>query len=184
MNKEQLIELGLTEEQAGKVVDGFKSFIPKARFDEVNDAKKKLERDVADRESQLEEIKKNAGASDELRKQIEILQSENKSAKENYEASLKDLTLTNAIKSALSGKAHDEALVSGLFDKSKLVIDGDKVVGLEEQLKGLQESKQFLFKSDEKPQGGFQPRIGTGGAPQGQNQPAPDQLAAIFGNTK
>ena len=37
-----------------------------------------------------------------------------------------------------------------LFDKSKLILGDDgKVTGLEEQLKGIQESKAFLFKTDE-----------------------------------
>ena len=44
MKKEDLIALGLTEEQIEKVLNAnseqLKGFIPKARFDEVNNAKK------------------------------------------------------------------------------------------------------------------------------------------------
>ncbi|MDU5143525.1 MAG: phage scaffolding protein [Paenibacillus dendritiformis] len=186
MTKEEFIALGLTEEQATKAAaasaEELKGFIPKARFDELNEAKKKAEKDVADRDKQIEELGKTAGLSEELKKQIEQLQAENKTAKEKYESDLKELTLTNAIKSALNGKVHDEALVTGLFDKSKLVIDGDKVVGLDEQLKGLQESKAFLFKSEEAAQQ-QQPGFKVGGNGQGTGQAANDQLAAIFGNT-
>ncbi|MFD3272670.1 phage scaffolding protein, partial [Paenibacillus dendritiformis] len=73
----------------------------------------------------------------------------------------------NAIKSALSGKVHDEGLVAGLVDRDKLVIDGDKVVGLEEQLKGLQETKAFLFKTEEAPQQQQQPGFKVGGNGEG-----------------
>nr|WP_245339017.1 phage scaffolding protein [Paenibacillus shirakamiensis] len=159
--------MGLTEEQANKAAaasqDELKGFIPKARFDEVNDTKKKLEKDLGERDGQLDELKKSAGASEDLKKQIETLQSENKTAADQYAADLKGLTLTNAIKSALNGKVHDEGLVAGLFDREKLVIDGDKIVGLDDQLKGLQESKAFLFKTDDTKAPGF--KVGNDGKP-------------------
>jgi len=62
------------------------------------------------------------------------------------------------------------------------VIDGDKVVGLEEQLKSLQESKAFLFKpADEGEAGkGFRPKVGTDG--KGTGAATDEQLASIFGN--
>ena len=159
-----------------------KNAVPKDAYNATAEAKKKLEMDLADRDKQLEELKKSAGASEDLKQQIQTLQEENKKAKEKYEADLRDLTLTNAIKLAVAGKVHDEALVAGLVDKEKLVIDGDKVVGLEDQLKGLQENKAFLFKpadgDDKKP--GFQTRVGSDG--KGTGKATDDQLANIFGN--
>ena len=158
-----------------------KNAVPKDVYNAAADAKKKLEADLKDRDQQLEELKKSAGASEDLKQQIQTLQEENKKAKEKYEADLKDLTLTNAIKLAVAGKVHDEDLVAGLIDKTKLVIDGDKVVGLDEQLKSLQESKAFLFKpaeGEDKP--GFQPKVGSDG--KGTGTATDDQLAAIFGN--
>lgn len=154
-------------------------FVPKTQYNEIADAKKKLEKDVADRDTQLEDLKKTAGASDELKKQIETLQNENKTAKEKFDADLKELHLTNAIKSALTGKVHDESLVAGLFDKTKLVIDGDKVVGLDDQLNGIKESKAFLFKQESSEPGGFQKVGGTGGG--GSGAATNEQLATIFG---
>ncbi len=159
-----------------------KNAVPKDAYNATAEAKKKLEMDLADRDKQLEELKKTAGASEDLKKQIEQLQADNKKKDENYQAQLKDITLTNAIKLAVAGKVHDEALVAGLVDKEKLVIDGDKVVGLEDQLKGLQENKAFLFKpadgDDKKP--GFQTRVGSDG--KGTGKATDDQLANIFGN--
>lgn len=150
MTKEQFIALGLTEEQATKAAaasaEELKTYIPKTRFDEVNEAKKQAEKDIQTRDDQIEELKKVDAAG--LQATIVKLQGENKVAKEKYEADMKDITLTNAIKMALTGKVHDETLAAGLIDKTKLVIDGDKIVGLDDQLKGLKETKAFLFKPE------------------------------------
>lgn len=151
MTKEQLMALGLTEEQANKIVEGYGAMIPKSRFDELNNSKKQLETDLADRDTQLVELGKTAGLSDELKAQITQLQSANQEASEKHAAEMKELAMSNAIKLALNGKVHDEGLAASLIDKEKLVIDGENIIGLDEQLNGLKESKAFLFKSDTPP---------------------------------
>lgn len=153
-----------------------KAAVPKDKYNELSEAKKKLEGDLQARDAQLEELKKAAGASENLKKQIETLQADNKKKDEDYQTQLKDLTLTNAIKLAVTGIVHDEGLVAGLFDKSKLVIDGDKVVGLEEQVKSLKETKAFLFKEEkEQPKPGF--KIGTDGK---EVSAEPGKSASLF----
>lgn len=185
MTREQIIELGVPEDMADKVAQAsqteLKSYIPKSRFDEVNEAKKQAEKDIKARDTQLESLKKDAGTSEELKKQIEQLQTENKTKDEQYQKDLNDLKLSNAIKLSITGKAQDEDLVAGLIDKSKLILGEDgKITGLEEQMKSLQESKAFLFKSeDNNQQPGFVVGAdGTGGETAG----ADDALAAAFGN--
>lgn len=162
---ELLKKLGVAETEVDKIDAEVrkelpKHFVPKSQYNEVSEAKKKAEKDVADRDKQIEELGKTAGVSEELKKQIETLTTANREAADKHAAELKDLALTSAIKAALSGKVHDEGLVAGLFDRDKLVVDGDKVVGLEDQLKSLQESKAFLFKPEETGAGAG---AGTGG---------------------
>lgn len=199
MNLEQVKALniaGLSEADAKKIADAsgdeLKSYIPKTHFDEVNTAKKALEDDNKKKDKQIEDIKKNAGDNEELKKQIETLQGENKAAKEKYETELKDMQISNAIKLAVSDKAQDADLVAGLFDKSKLILSDDgKVTGLDEQLTALKKDKAFLFKEEKPAEPESKPgfKFGAGGnppAPQpGDGTPSiKDALTQIFQNQK
>lgn len=131
------------------LVDSSK-YVEKSKFDEVKQAKKQLETDIKDRDTQLEDLKKSAGDNADLKQQIETLQADNKKKDEDYQSELKDLKLTNAIKLAIADSAQDVDLVTGLIDKSKLLLSDDgKVTGLDEQITGLKEGKSFLFKSVE-----------------------------------
>ena len=91
MKKEDFLKLGLSDELANKAAEAsaeeLKGFIPKSRFDEANEAKKQLEKDIAARDTQLEELKKVDAEG--LKVEIERLQSENKSAKEKFEGEWK-----------------------------------------------------------------------------------------------
>ena len=154
MNKQQFIALGLTEDLATKAEaeskEELETYIPKTRFDEVNNSKKELEKTIAERNTQLEDLKKVDGEA--LKKQIETLQADNKAKDVEYQAQLKDLQVSNAIKMAIADKAMDTDLVAGLFDKTKLILNDDgKITGLDEQVKALREDKAFLFKPEETP---------------------------------
>lgn len=149
MTKDELKALGLTDEQADKVIEGYKSHVPKSRFDEVNEAKKKAEATVAERDKQLEELKKNSGDADALKAQIEKLQGENKTAAAKYAADLKALQVNNAVERALSaaGAKNNKAVKALLTDLDKAELDGEEVKGLADQIKKLKEGEdtKFLF---------------------------------------
>jgi len=150
MKKEDFLKLGLTEEQATKAAEAsaeeLKGFIPKSRFDEVNEQKKKLEEDIKTRDKQLEELKKLDAEG--LKVQIEKLQEENKAAKEKYDAELKQIQINNAVdKALLTAKAKNVKAVKALLNLEKVELDGETVKGLDDQIKKLTEGEdtKFLF---------------------------------------
>ncbi len=149
MNKEQLMELGLTEEQAEKVLAKYVNMIPKHRFDEVNEEKKELKNQLEERDAQLKELKVKASGNDELTAKITELEKLNKATKEEYEAKMSVLKKETAIELKLKDeKAKNIKAVKALLDLEKVSLDGDNLVGLDEQLKTLKESDAYLFGED------------------------------------
>ncbi|MCT6924085.1 phage scaffolding protein [Metasolibacillus sp.] len=171
MKKEDLIAMGLSEEQATAIVDKYGNMIPKERFDEVNNAKKALDETVKKHEADLEELRKQAKGNEQLQATITELQQANETAKTEYEQQLTNERMSAALKLSLNGKVHDVDLVAGLIDRNAIELDKDGNVtkGLDEQLKTLQESKSFLFvpeKAETTQFKGFTPaeaRTGGGG---------------------
>jgi hypothetical protein len=103
MTKEKLMEWGLTEEQANKVMEGLNgSFVTKSRFNEVNEEKKTLKAQVSERDGQIETLKKSAGDNTELQNQITALQEANKQKDKDHANEIKALKISNAVDVALT----------------------------------------------------------------------------------
>ena len=159
-----------------------KHAVPKEQYNTLAETKKKLDEGIAERDKQLEELKKIDAEG--LKAEIERLQEENKSAAEKYEAEIKDIQLANAIKLAVAGKVHDEDIVSQLIKKDELVLSEDgKVIGLDEQINSLKETKGFLFIEEKQDKQEEQPGFQKVGNEQPNNhQTMDDAIAAAFGN--
>lgn len=165
---ELIVALEIAEDkkgEAGNIVKKFlaEAYVPKSRYDNVEEEKKTLQATISERDKQLVELKKNAGDNEDLKKQIRDLQDANKAARTEYDEKMKDMRLSTAIQIAIAADVQDVGIVSGLFDKSKLILGDDgKVTGLDEQLTALKKDKPFLFK-DGKPKGkGYEPNGGGG----------------------
>lgn len=135
-----------------------KYFIPKDKYNEVAEAKKKLEADIQERDNQLEQLKNAASNNEELKKQIEELQEANRRAAEEWQAKMSQMKLDFAIERALTtAKAKNIKAVKALLDMDKVKLDGDQLLGIDEQLKALQQSDPYLFGDSGKVGGGTNP---------------------------
>ena len=144
MKKEDLIALGLSEEQADKVIEGYGQMVPKTRLDtkinEVND----LNNQLKDRDEQLENLKKVDVSK--LQETITDLQQTNDQLKTEHAQQMADRDFNDALNSALqAAKARNPLSVKGLLNLDSLKLDGDKILGLDEQLTALKASDDYLF---------------------------------------
>lgn len=150
MTKEKLLEWGLTEEQATKVMEGLNgSFVTKSRFNEVNTELTNAKNTIKERDTQLETLKKSTGDTNALQDQITQLQTDNANQKKAHEAELKALKISNAVDMALTGaKAKNntavKALMADFLAKAELAEDGT-VKGLDAEVKKLVEGKETAF---------------------------------------
>jgi DNA repair exonuclease SbcCD ATPase subunit len=141
--------------------------VPRSRLNDKIDEVKELEGQLKDRDKQLKDLSKQAGDNEDLQNQIKQLQQENKQKDDDYQAKLAaktfDYTLSEALRDA---KARNPKAVKALLNTEAIKLDGDKLLGLDEQLKGLQESDAYLFQTEE-PQGpkGRTPNPGNKGEP-------------------
>ena len=169
--KELLKNIGVADDKMDEAEKAVKSFldgdfVTKARFNEVNEGKKSLTDQLAERDKQLTALKKSAGDNEGLKKEIEALQSANKQQKAEFEAQAKALKIDTAVKLAIADSAQDTDIVAGLIDKAKLILGDDgKVTGLTEQVEALKKDKSFLFKTTQQANPNYSPNGGGNGTP-------------------
>ena len=155
MTKEKLMEWGLTEEQANKVMEGLNgSFVTKSRFNEVNEENKTLKAQVSERDGQIETLKKSAGDNTELQNQITALQEANRQKDKDHANEIKALKISNAVDVALTNaKAKNntavKALLAAFLEKAELADDGT-VKGLGDEIKKLVDGQDTAFLFDTK----------------------------------
>lgn len=155
MTKESLMAMGLTEDQATKVMEALNgSFVPKTRFNEVNTELQTAKATIKERDSQFEALQKSTGDVEALKNQITELQTANTDQQKKHDAELKKLKIDNAVDSALKdAKAINPATVRPLltaFLEKATVSDDGTIPGLSDEICKLVkgEGTSFLFKAD------------------------------------
>lgn len=135
------------------------NFIPKSRFNEVNEAKKELEKQISDRDKQLKDLSSKVQGNEELTKQIEQLQLSNKQTKDDYENKIASIQFNYALDSALAGaKCKNSKALKALLDMDNIKYQEGKLEGLESQIESLQKEASYLFDIESNPGGkGFNP---------------------------
>lgn len=178
MKRTELEALGLTKEQADAVIKINGADIENAKAvsqseiasleSEVTTLNTKLK----ERDKQIDGLKKSAGDNEELKKQIETLQADNKAKDEAHAKELTQLKIDAAVEKALTdGGAKNIKAVKALLDLADAKLGDDGTVkGLAEQIQKLQadEGSKFLFNVTEQQNTqqqqtftGFQPGTST-----------------------
>lgn len=128
-----------------KIIIDDGNFIPKSKFDQVNDDKKAYKSQVEKLQTDLEAVSKKAGEVEglntvitELKETLETKDKEIADREFNY-------SLDNALKDA---KCKNTKALKALLDMEEIKYQEGKFEGLEKQLETLKESDGYLFDLD------------------------------------
>lgn len=151
---EKLSKGETTVEDVLKAIDDAdKEKVPRSRLNDKIEEIKELNDQLKERDNQLKDLGDKAKGNEDLQKQINDLQDANKQTATDYQAKLDKQAFDFSLEKALSdAKAKNPKAVKALLNAEAIKLDGDKLLGLEEQLKTLQESDGYLFGVEETPQ--------------------------------
>ncbi|MGO3411205.1 phage scaffolding protein [Leuconostoc carnosum] len=191
MKREQLVQLGLSDDQVNGVmkIHGQDTEAHKdaaALQDQVTELT--TERDgfkaqIKERDKDLAELKKVAGDNEDYKSKYDELKDKYSDDTKNLQANIDGLKLDTAIVQALSGsKARNSDDLMRFIDKNELKLnDKGEVEGLATKIETIQKDKPYLFDLG-KTDGGYKPASGDPAA-----QDATDAFISAMGgndNTK
>lgn len=160
MKRKFLEDLGLEKAAIDSIMDENGKDIENAKGDTkkledtiatLTSEKAALEKQVSERDSQLETLKNSTGDVEALKKQIETLQADNKAAVEAHAAEIKQMKVNSAIEAAITGaKGKNAKAIKALLnlENAELADDGT-IKGLADQIEALQKSDAYLFETKE-----------------------------------
>lgn len=155
MTKEELLALGLTEEQTAKVVEDYgKNYVSKDQFNAKNEELKSVKGELTTLNSEIDNLKKSNADNAELAKQIETMKADAESRKAEYENKIAQLEIDNIVNVALSNvKAKNNVAVRALLDLTDAKVKDGKIKGLDEQLAEVAKANPYLFGEASAPKG-------------------------------
>lgn len=177
MKREELLSIGLTEEQADKVfsmngkdVERYKKAAEDAKAD-----KETIEKQLADRNKDIEALK--SLDADGLKKQLEDLQTKYNTETEQFKTQLADRDYSDALTRAISekgikfsSKAAEKAFLADL-KANRLELKDGSLVGFDAYHKAQLEADPTAFQTDT-PAPTFAKPVGAGGPPANESKGA------------
>jgi dsDNA-specific endonuclease/ATPase MutS2 len=140
----KILEKGLKPDEFDIVNDG--SYIPKSRFNEVNEAKKLSDEKVTTYEKQLNETKDLLKGSEEFKSKYSELSKKYKDDLALKDKAIADTSKKYLVEAALmkEGAKHSDLLL-GKINLDNLTVEGNNVLGLTDVMKELKTSYKDLF---------------------------------------
>lgn len=177
MNRKFLEKLELEKDVVDKIMAKHGEAISETNqeLEAVTTERDNLNEQLAERDEQLEELKKVDAEG--LQAKIDELQEVNETTRTEYEEKLHQQAFDFKLQEALTGaKVRNPKAVKALLDVESIKLDGDKLLNLDDQLEQLKESDTYLFEQEKEEK--KQPTIVTGGNPDGGENNDGDPFAA------
>lgn len=154
MKRELLKSLDLSDEHIDKIMAEHGNSVNglKAKIAELEEKITGYRSQITERDNQLASLKKAAGDSETLREQISKLQESNKEQAKAHEAKVLEISKDYATNLALTkAGAKNVTAVRALIDSDKLQLDGETLIGFDEQIAKIKESDPYMFNDVQKP---------------------------------
>jgi chromosome segregation ATPase len=136
----------LPVKDSGEVEINGQEFIPRSRLNEVIEAKKEAQKQLAELKDSIENLKKEVGEKDAVKQKLGELTEKMTQLEREAAEKVKRVKLENAAKfELLKNGALDTDLLIKAIDLEKVSIDGDQVIGLKEQIERLKAEKSWAF---------------------------------------
>ena len=149
---EELLKLGLTEEQAKSVfaLRGKELNEDKSALETITQERDSLKNQLQKAEEQVEHLKSLESISAEQKEAINKLQADYDKYKQEAAAELEKTNKVNAINLALKDTtAHNPSTLMKFIDVDAIELDDNGKPKLDDILNGLKESDPYLFKAEE-----------------------------------
>lgn len=164
MKKEQLIELGISDEVAKQVMALHGTDITKAKAEVAtkDETIVSLQGQLTERDKDLKQLQKSVKDNEDLSTQLKDWQDKYNTDTQKLNDQIAKTKFDSALNEALrKTKARDPEDIRALLNMDEVKLDeSGKVVGLESQLETLQKEKAYLFDMGQQ-QGGYQPSNGS-----------------------
>ena len=152
MKREELKELGLTDEQIGSVMALYGVTVNElnSRVSTAEQQATQYQDQLEKNQNELNEFKESAKGNEELEQQVTDLQTKLDQNKTDSEQQIADIKKSSAIDLALTqAGAKNIKAAKALLDGETLELTDEGLKGLDEQLATLKESDGYLFGSNE-----------------------------------
>ena len=163
MKRNQLKDLGLDEDQIKAVMDLNGEDINNAKSgnDAIVEENNALKAQIAERDKDLKNLRKNAKDNEELSNSYKELEAKYKNDTADLTNKLNQTRLTSAVDRALSAsKVRDTKAIKGFLDMDKVKLDDQgNLSGLDEQIKEIHQTAPYIF--DEGTKQNYEPNNGT-----------------------
>lgn len=179
MKRDFLEGLGLEKDVVDKILDENSRDIgrEKQKADQAKEDLAVAQKSLADRDKDIEELKKSNGDAEGIRKQLEELQGKYTKETAEYKAQIADRDYSDAINKVIndkgikfSSKAAERAYVADLKTKG-LKLENGAFEGFDEWHKAQMDADPSAFQTS-KPAPSFAKPVGTGGAPASEGKGA------------
>lgn len=163
MKRNQLKDLGLDENQIKAVMDLNGEDINNAKSgnDEIVEENNALKAQIAERDKDLKNLRKNAKDNEELSNSYKELETKYKNDTADLTNKLNQTRLTSAVDRALNAsKVRDTKAIKGFLDMDKVKLDEQgNLSGLDEQIEKIHQTAPYVF--DEGTKQNYEPNSGT-----------------------